>query len=166
MSEAVAQKPVADFPQQTEVHEWLSGPNFSLAHVGAAHELTRYAIHHPRMSGPSAGKVFLKQVLDLTAMEISFGLIPPHKSIPFYHKHRQNEEVYLILSGAGQFRVDDQVMPISEGTAVRVAPDGVRCCRNTSDEAMFYIVIQAKAGSLENWTGTDGVGVNEEVRWP
>jgi hypothetical protein len=31
---------------------------------------------------------------------------------------------------------------------------------------MFYVVIQAKAGSLEQWTGTDGVGVPGEVKWP
>lgn len=163
---ATAEKRNPNFPQTTDVYERLSGPNFSLARIGRPEELTRYAVTHPRMGGPIPGKVFLHEVLDLTAMEISFGLIPAQTSIPFFHKHKQNEEVYLFLSGQGQFRVDEQIMAISEGTAVRVAPDGVRSCRNTSDEAMFYIVIQAKAGSLEQWTGTDGIGVPGVVTWP
>ncbi len=99
-------------------------------------------------------------------MEISFGLLPANTSFPFYHKHQQNEEVYLFLSGRGQFQVDGEVMDISEGSAVRVSPAGVRAFCNMSDDAMFYVVIQAKEGSLEQWTGTDGIGVPGQVQWP
>jgi mannose-6-phosphate isomerase-like protein (cupin superfamily) len=156
----------ANFPRQGEVHEQLRGPNFTLARIGKPIDLTRYGVRHPALPDTIRGKLFLKEVLDLTAMEISYGLIPPQRSIPFYHKHQQNEEVYLFLSGAGDFQVDGQAVAIEEGTAVRVAPEGVRACRNTSDEPMFYIVIQAKSGSLEQWTGSDGVGVPGEVQWP
>ncbi len=156
----------SNFPQLADVHERLTGANFSLAQVGAADDLHRYGVCHPAIGATIRGKVFLKEVLDLTAMEISFGLIPPQTSIPFYHKHKQNEEVYLFLRGEGQFQVDGQTMPVREGTVVRVAPDGVRCARNTSDQDMFYVVIQAKSGSLEQWTGSDGVGVKDEVKWP
>jgi len=156
----------ANFPQRGKVHERHSGPNFSLARVGSMGEMSRYGVFHPAIGKTIAGKLFLQEVLGLTAMEISFSVIPPQATIPFYHKHRQNEEVYLFLTGSGQFQVDDEILELSEGTAVRVAPDGVRCARNTSDVDMFYICIQAKAGSLEQWTGTDGVGVPGEVRWP
>jgi mannose-6-phosphate isomerase-like protein (cupin superfamily) len=155
----------ANFPQRTAVHELLSGTNFTLARIGKAEELTRYGIRHPLVGQTLPGKLFLKEVLGLSAMEISFGLIPPKSSIPFYHKHQQNEEVYLFLNGEGQFQVDGQFMEITEGTAIRVSPEGVRCARNSSAEPMFYIVIQAKAGTLEQWTGTDGVGVPGEVTW-
>lgn len=155
-----------NFPRKGDVHEQLSGPNFSLARIGRPEELSRYGIRHPAMGRTVDGKVFLQELLNLTAMEISFGLIPPQTSIPFYHKHQQNEEVYLFINGQGQFRVDDTIMAITDGTAIRVAPDGVRCARNSSSEPMFYICIQAKAGSLEQWTGTDGIGVPGEVTWP
>jgi mannose-6-phosphate isomerase-like protein (cupin superfamily) len=156
----------ANFPRQGDVHEQLRGPNFSLARIGKPSELARYGVRHPALRDTVRGKLFLKEVLDLTALEISYGLLPPQRSIPFYHKHQQNEEVYLFLSGAGDFQVDGQVVAIEEGTAVRVAPDGVRAWRNTSDEPMFYIVIQAKSGSLQQWTGSDGLGVPGEVQWP
>lgn len=165
MTQASAAPRSPNFPQLAEVHERVSGPNFTLAHVGKFAELARYGIRHPLVGATLRGKVFLNEVLDLTAMEISFGVLPPHASIPFYHKHKQNEEVYLFLSGIGEYQIDGQILPIREGTAVRVSPDGVRTARNTGDEPMNYIVIQAKQGSLEQWTGTDGIGVPGEVTW-
>jgi mannose-6-phosphate isomerase-like protein (cupin superfamily) len=166
MTQATPAVRTANFPQRAAVHEKRSGENFTLARIGKAEELQRYAIRHPLVGQSVPGKLFLKEVLGLNAMEISFGLIPPKTSLPFYHKHQQNEEVYLFLNGTGQFQVDGEVMEITDGTAIRIAPNGVRSCRNQGDEPMFYIVIQAKSGSLEQWTGTDGVGVPGEVTWP
>ena len=166
MTQATAPVRQPNFPQHAEVEGRVAGPNFAAAHLGKFDNLARYGVRHPLLGQTIRGKVFLQQLLDLTAMEISFGALPAGQSIPFYHKHQQNEEVYLILSGAGQFQVDGQVIDVREGTAVRVAPDGVRCLRNTCSENMVYIVVQAKAGSLEQWTGTDGVGVPGEVTWP
>jgi mannose-6-phosphate isomerase-like protein (cupin superfamily) len=153
-----------NYPRRGEVEGRDDGPNFSLVQLGPAAELSRY--HVRTRIGTVPGKVFLKELLGLSGTEISYGLLPPQTSFPFYHKHQQNEEVYLFLSGAGNFSVDDRVTEIREGSAVRVAPDGVRCFRNTSDEPMHYIVIQAKQGSLEQWTATDGVGVPGDVTWP
>jgi mannose-6-phosphate isomerase-like protein (cupin superfamily) len=155
-----------NFPQHTPVADRDAGPNFSAARVGPLKDLIRYAVDSPRLGLTLPGKVFLQDVLGLTGMEISLGLMPPHASIPFLHKHDQNEEVYLFLRGRGEMLVDGRVVPVSEGTAVRVAPDGVRCWRNTSDDDLVYLVIQAKAGSLEQWTGTDGIGVPEPPSWP
>jgi mannose-6-phosphate isomerase-like protein (cupin superfamily) len=166
MTEVAQPRRTANFPQRSRVHELRSGPNFSLAQIGKPADLRRYGVRHPLLGQTIDAKLFLKEPLGLSAMEISYGLIPPRTSIPFLHKHQQNEEVYLFLSGEGDFQVDGEVLPIGEGTAVRIAPAGVRCCRNTSDGDMFYIVVQAKAGSLEQWTGTDGVGVPGEVAWP
>ena len=166
MTQTAAPVREPNFPQHADVEGRVTGPNFVAAHLGRFEDLGRYGVRHPLLGQTIRGKVFLQQVLDLTAMEISFGALPAASSIPFYHKHQQNEEVYLILSGAGQFHVDGQVFDVREGSAVRVSPEGVRCLRNTSDENMVYVVIQAKAGSLEQWTGTDGIGIPGEVTWP
>jgi len=34
------------------------------------------------------------------------------------HSHKQNEEIYIILSGAGDFQVNDTAFPIAEGSIV------------------------------------------------
>ena len=167
MNAAPAETPkIPDFPQRADVVDRSSGENYSQVCLGPIEELGRYGIRHPLIGATAPGKVFLHQLLGLSGMEISYGLLPPRTSFPFYHKHKQNEEAYLFLSGAGEFRVDDDIMPIREGSVVRVATEGVRCWRNTSAEPMFYICVQAKQGSLEQWTGTDGVGVPGEVTWP
>ncbi|MGE3803076.1 MAG: cupin domain-containing protein [Gemmataceae bacterium] len=156
----------ADFPRTGEAKEQRSGANFSLVKLGGSDELKRYGIRHPLSRATVHGKVFLKQLLDLTGMEISFGSMPPHAAVPFHHKHQENEEVYLFLGGRGQMQIDGDIIDVEEGTAVRIAPEGVRTWRNTSDQELFYIVIQARAGSLQRWTGTDGLPVPEPVEWP
>lgn len=158
--------PMNDFPQATDVVERRHGAHYSAVRLGPVCELTRYRVRHPLMDREVPGKVFLHDPLQLTGMEISYGLLPPGASIPFYHKHRENEEVYLFLSGSGEFQVDGEVIPIEEGSAVRIAPQGVRCCRNTSQQPMFYICIQAQQNSLEHWTLSDGVPVPGPVTWP
>jgi mannose-6-phosphate isomerase-like protein (cupin superfamily) len=165
-TEAPAAPRRPDFPQRAEVESCETGENYTVVRAGKFADLGRYGVRHPLSGQTIPGKVFMKGLLDLTAMEISFGVLPPHASIPFLHRHKQNEEVYLFLSGEGQFQVDGAVTPVAEGTAVRVAPAGVRCCRNTSEAPMHYVVIQAKAGSLEQWTGTDGEGVPGTPEWP
>ena len=68
----------------------------------------------------------------------------------------ENEEVYIILKGNGKFQVDDKVFLISEGSIVRVNPEGKRSMINLSNNDMIYIVVQAKQNSLKQWTLDDG----------
>lgn len=156
----------SNIPATGEVRERRQGVNFSMVRLGGVHELYNYGIKHPLIPVATRGKVFLKELLGLTAMEISFGVMPARRSIPFHHKHKVNEEVYLFLRGKGQVRIDGEVMDVDEGTAVRVAPGGVRSWRNTGDEDLFYVVIQAKENSLTAWTVSDGVSVPGPVEWP
>ncbi len=119
---------------------------------------------HPSR-GKVEGKTFLGQVLGLTGMEVSFGSMLPGESMPFLHAHKQNEELYVILSGQGEMQVDGDRIPLAAGTAVRIAPAGMRAWRATGTEPMAYLVVQAKAGSLEQATGNDGVLGQGAVGW-
>jgi mannose-6-phosphate isomerase-like protein (cupin superfamily) len=149
-----------------EVHERKQGRNYSLVRLGPVTELTRYGVQHPLAPRPVKGKVFLKEPLGLSGMEISFGVLRPRGAVPFLHRHRQNEEVYLFVRGKGQIQIDGEVLDVEEGTAVRIAPGGVRSWRNTSEEELFYIVIQATEGSLTAWTLSDGEEVEGMPEWP
>jgi mannose-6-phosphate isomerase-like protein (cupin superfamily) len=145
--------------------ERCQGANFSLVHLGATEDLRQYRFQHPKLPVAVPGKVFLQELIGLTGMEISFGLMPAGKSMPFHHKHRRNEEVYLFLRGRGQFQIDGEIHEVREGTVIRVAPAGVRAWRNHSSEDLFYVVIQARAGTIEGGTTTDGEGVPGPVTW-
>lgn len=140
--------------------------NFAVAQVGALTDLYQFTYQFPNQSLEFEGKVFLKGILELTSAEISLNALKPGKSIPFYHKHHLNEEIYLFVRGEGEFQVDDMVFPVQEGTVVRVDPDGERCFRNTSDTLdLCWIVVQSRAGSYEGETVQDGYGVQKRVSW-
>ena len=40
------------------------------------------------------------------------------------HRHKTQEEIYLVVSGTLQFKLDDEVIDVPAGTVVRVAPAG------------------------------------------
>lgn len=103
------------------------------------------------------GKAFLKDALGLTGCEISVNVVPQGFKMPFNHKHKQNEEVYLILKGEGVLTIDGDRIAVSEGSAVRVAPEAVRAIENTGGGELQFICVQAKENSLEQCTGDDGV---------
>ena len=143
-----------------------SGPNFTAVELGPLAQLDQYKFKHPALPRETDGKIFLNQILGLTSSEISLHKMPPRTSMPFYHKHRLNEETYIFLKGRGEFQIDDKVLSVTEGTVIRVAQGGERCWRNTSEtEDLFYIVVQARAGTYEGQTVADGVGVQKRVSW-
>ncbi len=101
------------------------------------------------------GKAFMKDATGATSCEISFGTLPSGASVPFFHSHKENEENYIILSGSGRFQVNDDVFDVAEGSVIRVATNCDRNLKCTSEVPMTYICIQAKEGSLGNYTMTD-----------
>ena len=103
------------------------------------------------------GKAFVKDILNTTSMEVSFGTLAPGCKVQFFHQHKQNEEVYVVLSGEGAFILDGKEEPVASGSIVRVAPSVSRNTKCTGNEPLVYICIQAKAGSLEQYTMGDGV---------
>jgi len=141
-----------------------TGKQFAAADVGPWRDLDRHAHPHPKL-GPIRGKVFLKEVLGLTSMEASLGKMGPGASLPFFHRHVEHEELYIFVGGRGQFYVDDDVIEVREGTVIRVSPEGARTSRNNSTEELYYICIQAAAGSVKGDATSDGRGVDKPVVW-
>ncbi|HWX73829.1 MAG TPA: cupin domain-containing protein [Solirubrobacteraceae bacterium] len=52
---------------------------------------------------------------------------------PFAHKHEQAEEIYVVLSGSGRVKLDEEVLEISRLDAIRVAPQVTRAFEAGSD---------------------------------
>lgn len=100
-------------------------------------------------------KVFLKDKLGITGAEISFGGLPSNTSIPFSHKHKQNEEIYIILKGKADFKLDNDLIVVKEGDVLKVDPSVIRTINNRYEESFTYICIQVKQNSLEQYTATD-----------
>ena len=56
------------------------------------------------------------------------------------HRHRTQEEVYLVVSGKLQFKLDDDVVEAERGTAIRVPPEVVRSVWNEEPEDAELVI--------------------------
>lgn len=56
----------------------------------------------------------------------------------------------FILKGEGIFDVDGKRFPVSEGSIVRIAPNGKRAFKNTSCSEMLVLCVQYKANSFSD----------------
>ena len=101
------------------------------------------------------GKAFLHDALNLTSCEVSINVVPVGFKVPFNHLHHQNEEVYIILSGAGIITVDGEQIHVVAGSAVRVATGAARTIENTGNGEMQFICIQARENSLTQFGFAD-----------
>lgn len=143
-----------------------NGCNFKAVEIGTFKDLDKYSYTLSSLSMTVVGKLFLNELLGLTGSEISLNKLPPMESMPFFHKHRLHEEVYIFLSGYGEFQVDGQLFPVTEGTVVRVDPDGERIWRNVSNfEDLIYIVLQFPVGKIDATKTNDGIVVNKKISW-
>lgn len=145
--------------------EIKKGANYSAAQTGPLEKLGTYSFKHPLAAKDIEGKLFLKEALGMTGMEVSLNKLPARAFVPFFHKHRENEELYVFVKGRGEFMVDGEIIPVSEGTVIHVAPGGSRTWRNHSQEDLYYLVIQAKAGTMPAGTIEDGELLPDRVRW-
>lgn len=139
--------------------------NASIMQAGAMVDWLKPRFRHPTLGKEADGKLFLREALGLTSAEISLNCFPPGRAMPFFHKHREHEEIYLFLTGEGRFQVDDEVFEIKPGTAIRVSPQGARSYRNDSQEPMHFIVIQARHDSVSSGTIHDGEIVRRKAVW-
>jgi mannose-6-phosphate isomerase-like protein (cupin superfamily) len=56
----------------------------------------------------------------------SYHVVRSGKRQAFAHRHDEAEEVYVVISGTGRVKVDDDVSDIRPLDAIRVAPTAVR----------------------------------------
>ena len=139
-----------------KVKKIAEGESFSAVDIGSLESLREHSIIHKKSGAEITGKVFIKDIVGATGSEVSFNILKAYTDLPYLHFHRKNEEIYIILKGSGEFQVDNNSFPISEGSVIRIAPKGVRGLRNTSAIDMTYIVIQAKDNSMEEYSSDDG----------
>ena len=103
------------------------------------------------------GRVELHDTLSLTGAEISINNLPAGANVPFVHSHKNNEEVYGILSGKGKVIIDGEEIALTAGDWIRIAPVAKRQVFAAEDEGISFVCIQTKENSLEGFTADDAV---------
>ncbi len=97
----------------------------------------------------------LHDQIGLTGAEVSINNLPAGAGVPFVHSHKQNEEIYIIISGKGSAVIDGETIELSQGDVVRVSPAAKRQFSAAADSAISFACIQVKENSLEGYTADD-----------
>ena len=71
---------------------------------------------------------------------LSYIRIAPGFRIPFAHRHKQQEEVYVLVNGSARIKIEDEVRDMRQWDAVRVHRDTVRGFEAGDDGAEFLAI--------------------------
>jgi mannose-6-phosphate isomerase-like protein (cupin superfamily) len=69
---------------------------------------------------------FARKPLESKKVGVSYQRLQPNFRIPFGHRHAAQEEIYVILSGSAQAKVDDETVELRQWDALRVDPETMR----------------------------------------
>jgi mannose-6-phosphate isomerase-like protein (cupin superfamily) len=80
--------------------------------------------------------------LDAEQTGVTHFRLRPGKRSPFAHRHARAEEVYVILGGSGQVKLDDRLFDVRPLDAIRVAPEVVRAFE-AGPEGLEFLAVGA-----------------------
>jgi mannose-6-phosphate isomerase-like protein (cupin superfamily) len=69
---------------------------------------------------------FARRDLQAEQTGVTYLIIKPERREAFAHRHREAEEVYVVLAGSGRVKLDDELVDLIELDAVRVGPGTTR----------------------------------------
>jgi mannose-6-phosphate isomerase-like protein (cupin superfamily) len=93
--------------------------------------MTAYSLRNLTDVEDSASRVGLTEIqearfanddLEVEQTGLSYHRLKPDRRQAFGHRHEKAEEVYVVLSGSGRVKLDDEVVELRALDAVRVAP--------------------------------------------
>ncbi len=86
---------------------------------------------------------FLARAMGCKGVGVSLMRLKPGEGASYVHRHKVQEEVFIILKGTGTLLLDGRRHSMPEGTMVRVGPTVYRAMGNTSRRDVMYMVIGA-----------------------
>ena len=87
----------------------------------------------PESAGGGLEARFARKHLDSEHLGVSYFRYAPNFSAPYGHRHREQEEAYVVVGGSGRLRLDEEVIDLKRWDVVRVAPQVVRAFRGGPD---------------------------------
>jgi uncharacterized cupin superfamily protein len=107
---------------------------------------------------PNLEARFASSALDLESSGVSYQRLAPNFRGPFGHRHKEQEELYVVVGGSGRLKLDDEVVEVSTWDAVRVPPQVTRCFEGGTEgiEILAFGAPRTGAGAqdaemIPNW---------------
>ncbi len=91
---------------------------------------------------PSLEARFARRALGSSVVGIGRETLAPGFRVPFGHTHRDQEEIYVVVRGSGRMKIDDEIVDLTEGDMVRVAP-GVWRCTEAGPDGLEIVAVGA-----------------------
>ena len=76
---------------------------------------------------------FATEDMDAENTGLSYHVVRPDQRQGFGHRHENAEEIYVVLSGTGRAKLDDEIIDLEPMDAIRVAPQVARAFEAGSD---------------------------------
>jgi mannose-6-phosphate isomerase-like protein (cupin superfamily) len=82
--------------------------------------------------------------LDAEETGISLQRVKPGKRHAIAHRHKEMEEIYVVISGSGRIKLDDEVEEIGPLDAIRIGPSVTRSFE-AGDEGLEFLAVSPRA---------------------
>lgn len=87
---------------------------------------------------------FAHEDLNSETSGISYQVVKAGQRQPFAHKHETMEEIYVVISGSGRVKLDDEFEDVGPLDAVRIGPSVVRAFE-AGDEDLVLLAFSPRA---------------------
>ncbi len=97
---------------------------------------------------------FARGPLELSNFGLSYQRLEPNFRIPFGHKHGEQEEVYVVLSGSARLKLDDDIVELKQWDAIRVPGEVTRNFEGGPDGAEVLAIgapVAKDTEMLQGW---------------
>jgi len=75
---------------------------------------------------PDLSTRFVNRPLGVERIGLSRQQLAPNTRAPFGHRHQTHEELYVVVSGGGRIKIDDEVVELGQWDVVRLGPEPAR----------------------------------------
>ena len=104
---------------------------------------------------------FAREQLGLNELGLSYQRLAPNYRMPFGHKQKRQEEVYVLLSGSARLKLDDEVVDLKQWDLIRVPKEVTRNFEAGPDGVEFLAIGAPNTGSRTPSRCTAGGATSE-----
>ena len=96
-------------------------PGYTVVNLKQVEDLAPRYGHSPQLESR-----FARGALELEKSGLTFFRLAPDYRIPFAHRHREQEEVYVVVGGSARVKVEDEIVELNPWDAIRVPAEATR----------------------------------------
>ncbi|GAA1829445.1 cupin domain-containing protein [Agromyces salentinus] len=113
------------------------------------------------------GRRVVDHELTMQYIGMTANALEPGEQAGYWHRHASVEELYVFLEGRGQLALDDEVVEVGPGTAVRVGQGVWRTwrCRPDSEGQLRWLCIRAGGTELPQFPDDSERGGDRPMPW-